>query len=53
MYIWRYTVYDCYTPIFSVNKRRHTYKDRRTIPGPRGGHNERTLFDLPPTLDFS
>ncbi|XP_043594359.1 potassium voltage-gated channel protein eag isoform X2 [Bombus pyrosoma] len=35
-----------------LNKRRHTYKDRRTIPGPRGGHNERTLFDLPPTLDF-
>ncbi|CAK9828651.1 Potassium voltage-gated channel protein eag [Anthophora retusa] len=35
-----------------VNKRRHTYKDRRTIPGPRGGHNERTLFDLPATLDF-
>nr|XP_033342336.1 potassium voltage-gated channel protein eag isoform X2 [Megalopta genalis] len=35
-----------------VSKRRHTYKDRRTIPGPRGGHNERTLFDLPATLDF-
>ncbi|XP_012238523.1 potassium voltage-gated channel protein eag isoform X4 [Bombus vosnesenskii] len=35
-----------------LNKRRHTYKDRRTIPGPRGGHIERTLFDLPPTLDF-
>ncbi|XP_061938327.1 potassium voltage-gated channel protein eag isoform X2 [Apis cerana] len=38
--------------IHHVNKRRHTYKDRRTIPGPRGGRNERTLFDLPPTLDF-
>ncbi|XP_076223487.1 potassium voltage-gated channel protein ether a go-go isoform X3 [Nomia melanderi] len=35
-----------------VSKRRHTYKDRRTIPGPRGAHNERTLFDLPPTLEF-
>ncbi|XP_076634025.1 potassium voltage-gated channel protein ether a go-go isoform X3 [Colletes latitarsis] len=35
-----------------VNKRRHTYKDRRTIPGPKGGHIERTLFSLPPSLDF-
>ncbi|XP_053997529.1 potassium voltage-gated channel protein eag isoform X3 [Hylaeus anthracinus] len=35
-----------------VNKRRHTYKDRRTIPGPKGGHFQRTLFNLPPSLDF-